>query len=374
MNDWKSWALKLQDSGPSNFYSQNYFSDYFPGYLYILWTSGSIFNFLSIPINSFQFEVFLKTVTTLFDIGSAFYIYKVVSNYNKKFAIFAPVLYLLNPAIIFNTSVWGQIDGIFTFFLILSFYFLIEKKKIYESSFTTSLGILIKPHSLAILPVLLINDFQNFSRQKFIKSLILGFLVLILMSLPFFPNNPILGIFQLGLKSQNIYPFTSLFAFNFWGIFGWWKPDSLTFVFTYKTWGIIIYTISILLIIVPLIKKKSDPKYFYLTSALSLLAFFLFPTRIHERYPFPFLAFILISAIIKKSKFLFAIYIISSIVHFINLWFVYYYYNFVYNNPKFASNIFYLFINENYKFFSILMVVSFVILLIFYYKTYAKKT
>ena len=374
MNGWIAWSLRLMQVGPSNFYSPNFFADYFPGYLYILWVAGSIFNFFSLPINSFSFEFFLKSITTIFDIASAFYIYKIVLKYNKQ-AIFAPILYLINPAVIFNSSVWGQTDGIFTFFLILSSYLLIEKRKIFSASFTMALGIIIKPHSLALLPLFLISSLINFTKPKIVKSFVLGVLTLILLSLPFFLKNPIFGIFDLAFKSQDVYKFTSLFAFNFWGLMGSWKPDNALFILSYKTWGIILYTISMLLIIVPLVRRKIDPKQFYLAASLSLFSFFLFPTRIHERYLLPFLAFILIAAAVKKSKSLFVIYIVTSIIHFINLWFVYYYYNFVYNNSKFSNNFFYILVNNNYKFFSLILLGSFFIILFKYYKSiYVKKS
>lgn len=378
MGSWEAWSARLVHTGPSGFYSQTYFSDYFPGYLYILWIAGSIFNFLSMPISGIYFEFFLKSITTLFDIGSAFYIYKIVINYNKSWAYLAPILYLLNPAIIFNTSIWGQIDGIFTFFIVLSSYFLIEKKEIFKSSLAATLGVLVKPHALVIVPVLLINSFNNFSSLKFIKSLIVSLFTLILLSVPFFPNNPILGIFELGIKSQDVYKFTSLFAFNFWAIIGWWKPDNTLFIVSYKMWGIIMFAISILLIAFPLFKKKEDSRQFYFASALSFLSFFLFLTRMHERYLFPFLALFLIIAIIKKSKFLLILYFIISTVHFINLLFVYYYFNFVYNSLKFTDNflyMFYVFVNNNYKFFPVILLGSFFVILFKYYKSiYVEKS
>ena len=381
MNGWKAWSYRLAQVGASNFYSPEYFSDYFPGYLYILWISGTLFNFLSIPINSLYFEFFLKFITTIFDIGSALIIYKIVLNHNRRFAPWSAIFYLLNPAVAFNSSAWGQVDGIFTFFILLSCFFLTEKKKIFKSSVATVLGILVKPHSLALIPVLSFFIFKNFSIEKILKSLIVSVFLLIVLSLPFFPKNPLFGLLELANKSQDVYQYTSLFAFNFWGIVGSWRPDNQILVLSYKTWGTVLYLFSLVLIFFPIIRKKISSKQFYFIAALTLFSFFLFLTRMHERYLFPFLSFILIAAIINKSKALFSIYIISSILHLINLWFVYYYYNFIYEISSSAynfvdpliANYAYLFINNNFKFFSILMVTLFLYLLFVYYKSYAKK-
>ena len=40
--DFTSWAIRLAANGPGAFYETGYFSDYPPGYLYVLWALGSI--------------------------------------------------------------------------------------------------------------------------------------------------------------------------------------------------------------------------------------------------------------------------------------------------------------------------------------------
>lgn len=383
MNGWKAWSYRLAQVGPSNFYSPDYFSDYFPGFLYILWISGSLFNLFSMPITGLLFEFFLKFVTSLFDIGSAVYIYKIVSRYNKKWSYFAPILYLANPAVLFNSSVWGQVDGIFTFFLLMSAQYLFEKKKIFKSVGALSLGILVKPQSLAFAPILAIHLWKNFPKEKIMKSSLFGLLVILVLSFPFFPKNPIFGLAELGSKSQDVYQYTSLFAFNFWGIFGAWKPDNLEFILSFKIWGIFLYLCSLVLISLPLLRKKIVAGQLYFAVSLSLFSFFIFLTRMHERYLFPFLAFFLIAAIIQKSKPFLIFYFLISILHFINLWVVYYYYNYVYGisssalvrqNASSAYNFFYLLVSDNFKYFSLLMLILFGVLLIFYYRPYVKKT
>lgn len=374
MNSWKAWSQRLVEVGPSNFYSEDYFSDYFPGYLYVLWIIGSLFNLFSIPINNLSFELILKTITTMFDIGSAFFIYKIITKHNKSWAIFGSLFYLLNPAAVFNSSIWGQIDGIFTFFLIYASYLFIERKNISRGSLATALGILVKPHSLAMLPIILIYSFQNFSKALFLRSLFIIPIFLVIISSPFFINNSIFGIFEKALKSQDVYQYTSLFAFNFWSLIGFWKPDNQGFILAYRNFGLILYAFSLILILVPLFKKKITSKEFYILTALSFFAFFLFLTRIHERYLFPALAFILIAAFVSRSKFLIGAYVLSSIIHLVNLWYVYYYFNFVYINPKLGENVLYLTIGENSKLFSIINLILFTTIMIFYYRIYAKKS
>ncbi|HEY5601252.1 MAG TPA: hypothetical protein VIK81_04170, partial [Patescibacteria group bacterium] len=65
----------------------------------------------------------------------------------------------------------------------------------------------------------------------------------------------------------------------------------------------------------------------YLFASLFILAFFLFPTRVHERYLLPVFAFLIVAAFQLKSKFLIAIYLLLTLIHLANLYFVYSYYN-----------------------------------------------
>lgn len=367
VNAWKSWAERLNSLGPSDFYSSDYFSDYFPGYLYILWFMGIIYKFIlpNFSFADFRFELFIKLVTLCFEIGTAFFIYKITDKFIPRFKNLAAILYLANPASIFNSSIWGQIDGIFTFFLVYSSYLLTNLKKPVLSSFWSSVSFLVKPHSLPFLPIALVYNFSH--NRKLLPTIILiSILTPIILSSPFFGDPT--GLVDLAKRSSNVYPYTSLFAFNFWGIFGWWTPDNVIFILPYQTIGQIMYLLLLLIIVIPWIKNKIKPEFFYTAVSLSFFSFFLFMTRMHERYLFPFLPFILIAAFLNKSKLLLCIYFFMTIVHFINLWFVYYYYQFVYLNADFANNIFYKFVNDNHEVFSILSIAMFVLALVLYYK------
>lgn len=372
ITDWQAWTQNITTVGLSKFYSPNYFADYFPGYLYILWVIGKIYQIVAphSTFFSFQYEFILKTISLLFDLITSIYIYKIIRNYNESFAKFSIFLYLLNPALALNSSVWGQVDGISTFFLVASSYYLIELKNPLKFALFSALAILTKPQSLVALPLLFIRLIKSHS-VKFIAIVLMTLLTIpIILSWPFFPNNPLLGLVGLFQKSTSVYPYTSLFAFNFWSLIGWWKSDSISWLsYSYQVWGFVLYGIALIVILAPLIlSSKKDPHLIYLGTALSFLAFFLFPTRIHERYLFPFFSFFLIAAFIKRSVLLIVIYVFLSLVYFINLWYVYFYYNIIYNNPNYSSFTLFDLIDKNYYLLSLLTLFIFAILLFIYYK------
>jgi len=377
MNTWEAWAYRLVNGGFPNFYSKEFYSEYFPGYLYFLWVLGNIYHiiFSKLSFSSFQFEVLIKSVTTVFDLGTSYLIYKIVLSIKPKFAPIAALIYFVNPAVIFNSSVWGQIDGIYTFFIVLSSYFLIGKNKIFTSTLLSSIAFLIKPQAIFLLPISFFTTLKNQRLISTFSSVIIFTFLTFILSFPFFPSNPVTGFIGMAQRSADLYPYTSLFAFNFWSIFGWWRLDSQSFIFSFKTWGIIFYSLSLIAIIIPnLLKKVKRIKLatFYSMLLLSFFSSFLFLTRMHERYLFPVLAVFLIYAISNKRALI--LYYLISVVHLLNLWYVYYYYDFIYNNPSIAPNALYNFIDSYHSLFSVFLIVSFFVILVHYYSPYVKKT
>ena len=368
MNSWLAWSARLVEVTPLHFYAPNYFADYLPGYLYILWFIGKSFQILFSPLSIFsnQFEIYLKFITNLFDFGTAYFIYKIVARYNRKWANWSSLLYLGNPALTFNSSVMGQVDGVPTFFLIYAIYLLLESKKATLWGIVMAIAGLIKPQVLVVLPIMLLALFKQFSIKQVLTSIIIFISLPFILSSPFFLNDPIFGLIKLLQKSVEVYPFNSIFAYNFWGLFGWWQSDINTlFHLTYRNWGVILFGFTLILIFIPLTYKKysSKPSIIYMAFALSAMDFFLFLTRIHERYLFPVFALFLIAVSIKKTASLIWTYILLSFIHLINLWQVYFYYNYVYNDPAKASIQPYAFISQSSLIFTMITLIIFVIIL-----------
>jgi hypothetical protein len=64
--------------------------------------------------------------------------------------------------------------------------------------------------------------------------------------------------------------------------------------------------------------------------ALSLLVFYIFLTRMHERYLFPFFLPFLVACVLARSQVLWAAFLALGVLHFLNLYFVYSYYALVF--------------------------------------------
>ena len=278
-----AWSNSLVQNGLNNFYSG--WSDYLPGYLYILWLLGKL-NL----IPAFQVILF-KLPAILADMGTGYLIYKIANNLSvKKWGIILSLIYLFNPAVFANSSLWGQVDSLTAFFSLLAVYLASKNKKVF-SAIILAIGTLIKPQAAFILPGILYLIIKNKWKGKEIIFFIISGLVVFIFG--FIPFNNTSNIFEFILKRLSVsasqYPYGSVNAFSFWGLFDFWKPDNISF------W--IGAGISCLLIVIVLFLLRKKGGLEYTISAISLLVSFLFLTRMHERHLLPILAPLLLASL-----------------------------------------------------------------------------
>ena len=300
-----AWSSNLAENGFKNFY--NGWSDYLPGYLYILWILGKVNLTGIIPQ-----VVLYKLPAIIADIATGYLIFLIFKEKKlSRLGLIGSMIYVFNPAIFANSALWGQVDSLTALTAIASVYFL--NKKNWLSAAFLSIGTLIKPQTAFILPVILFTFIKK--RTKWMNLIIyfcVGLGIFILAFIPFSNGNLINFIIErLGI-SANQYPFTSVNAFNFWGLFGFWKPDNLLFQFG----G---YLSVILLAIFLCIKNKTSP---YSFMALIFATSFMFFTRMHERHLLPVFAPLAITAV-QNPIFLIP-YIGLSLTYLLNLAYSYY--------------------------------------------------
>jgi len=114
--------------------------------------------------------------------------------------------------------------------------------------------------------------------------------------------------------SLNQYPYTSVNAFNFWGMIGFWQPDNLYFQIA----GYILVFAATCSLFFKLHKVK-NPEYFLMS--FIFCASFVFFTRMHERHLLPVLAPLAIVAV--ENPIFMIPYIGFSITYIANLYYAY---------------------------------------------------
>lgn len=376
---YRFWSQRLTEEGFSNFYSTEVFTNNPTGYLYVFWFLGFIKQILlpGLSFSSPNFDLLLKLPANVGDLISGFIIYKIITRFlNKKWGVLAFALYVFNPATFFNSAIWGQYDGFSTMIILAAFYTLLQIKKPEFSAILLVIAFATKPQAIFLLPISVLLFLNYFPRKRWLTAAVSAILTALVIYLPFFPNNPVAGLIYVNFGSSKLFDCTTCFAFNLWGIFGNWGEDSkLFFNLPLVAWGVILTIISQFLIFlgpVTFFKRKfnsilNEPT-IYLTASVSVLACYMFLTRMHERYLFPTFSLLLLAALLMRSKFLMALYVFVSLVHTLNLYLPYSYYNNHLSLTTPLAN----FLSQHFRVLSLLLLTSFLSLLIYFFKIVSK--
>lgn len=340
MNCFIGWSDMVFKDGFSNFYNSEAFTDYPPGYMYILYVVGAVRNLFHLGSASPLAILVTKLPAIICDLAAGWLIYKTAGRrFNKMGAAALCGLYLINPVIIFNSSIWGQVDAVFTLCVALMCYFVSEKKLKY-AYFIFAVGILIKPQTLIFTPVLIygiVNQvfLDRFTWKKFWNELLTGLLAIALMfllALPFGLSNVISQYFN----TLGSYPYATINGYNFWAMAGLnWAPQDGKFLFLeYSQWGSLFLVLIVLFASIYCFRRKKDASRYFLTGAFIVAAMFMLSVRMHERYMFPALLLLLLAFIYRPRKEIFALYGLLSIVNFYNTAHVYLFYDYQNFNAK----------------------------------------
>jgi dolichyl-phosphate-mannose-protein mannosyltransferase len=298
------WFKTAADNGPRVFYSTVGWCDYPPFNVYLFWGFGSLAKELSLFGKPFAVYL-IKLLPTLFDIATAFLIFAFArKHFLFKTAMLVTILYVFNPAVIFNAAVWGQFDAIYTFFLVLSLMLALASKP-ELSAVTFTLGILTKPQSIALLPLIAFLIFKKKGWRRLLTSLIAGAATIFVVILPLEWSNPITFLSNIYFIAYSGYQFTSVNAFNMWALGGLWVPDGNLFVLGWILFGA--FTAFTLYVLNK--RFNASGELLALFSAFMLLfGFFMLPTRIHERYLFPAIgALALTLPFFKKTRLIYGV-------------------------------------------------------------------
>lgn len=303
-----AWSQNLQ-LGFKTFY--NGWSDYLPGYLYILFILGKINSLLP------GFQTIIYKLPAIFaDILTGIIVYKIIKKTKySKYAVLGSLLYLFNPAVFANSSLWGQADSLTALFSLFSIYIFPQNTLL--SALSLSIGTLIKPQAAFIFAAviyLFVKEKKSFA--NFISYIAVGLGVFVLGFIPFNNTDKNVVMFMLDRLSVSggQYPYGSVNAFSLWAFQGFWKSDEITLYI-----GITAAVVSILTFTVLAFKNKLSQ---FTIASVSLLSTFMFMTRMHERHLLPALVFILVSAVEIPS--FIVVYLVLSLTYLLNLSYSYY--------------------------------------------------
>ncbi len=321
VNLFKYWGYTAYDIGVSGLYNQDVFLDYPPGYIYVLYFLNFIRDAFSLKVDGPIFLSMMKLPSMIADIIAAVFIFKIAKKYQgASFALILSSFYALAPAVIFNSAVWGQVDGLYALIVVLAIYFAMEDK-VEFAAITYGIGIVTKPQVILFGPVLLFYILSKKDFKKFLKAVSIGALVVYLLTLPITKGYDILAIYDFYMNTFSGYEYFTVNAYNIYMILKLNWKSLLDFGLSsfINVFGIIFI---LLLSAYHFFTSEKKEKYF-VSANIIIILFFNICTMMHERYIFPTLLITIIIVAITGNKKYFYLFLGMQIFTYLNAAIVY---------------------------------------------------
>lgn len=303
---WEDWIKQLVNKGYTEFNG-----NYPPMYIHWLYVVAKIYSHLQIPVEN---NIFLKYLTQIPILVSHLtltgVVFSLVKKYKSNSIHFHGALLLtaLNPAILFNGSIWGQIDIVPAIPVILALLAgTSSRHKLYTFPLYT-VGLLTKFQMVAFAPVFGILFFTDYKTH--LKAIVLCAIVFVLAFFPYMLTHNFASAFKLAyIDVLHQYGATTMGAANIWILLtGNAAPDSIILfgmesnsilapVFTAKHFGMISFACVCLCVFIQGLCNLRAKKYTHNNEQLTQdilfyavicsMAFFTLLPAMHERYLLP---------------------------------------------------------------------------------------
>ena len=245
--------------------------------------------FTELPFESRVLSYMIKLPVFLFELLLAVVIFLFVrKRAGDRRALICSALYVMNPAVIYDSALWAQPDSIHSCFLAIATVFLLEKRPALCLSFLT-LAMLSKPQAVMAAPLILIYLFTNGAVRESLKAVLASGATAAIIFCPFLMQNPstITDMLQT-MAGRDTY--VSGNAHNFWWLLmsivgldpkmddGSKAIAGLSYSFVSVAMVLALYVLALTLLL-----KKKVPLTPELPAYVCLLTF-IFAVRMHENH------------------------------------------------------------------------------------------
>lgn len=326
-----SWAITLAEHGPGGFYQNAGFADYPPAYLYLLWPIGLLAG---------QAGDLVKLPPILLDIAVGYVIYRFVLGWiwpgrrAEPLALAAAALYLFNPVSFYDSALWGQSDAAGALVLLLGAAALIRGNSEGAAALAASAALVKPQFGVVLIPLVAFVLVKRhvlrpgsgprhapwaprapagwLAREqgwpRLVSAFAAAWAAFLMLALPF-GLGP-LEYLQRMIGTAGGYAYLSVNAFNPWALVGsggtpplaevlGWSEDTVALLGPIPgvaiggallvagfLWGSVRGAV------------RDDRWTLLVALAFLAIAFFILPTRVHERYIFPAIAVMPLLAVV----------------------------------------------------------------------------
>ena len=268
---------------------------------------------------------------------------------NNSGALILGGLVFLNPALLFLTGAWGQIDSILTLWLTISFLLLLDRKpgaldrNRILSGAVFGLAVMTKWQALMFGPVyafahlFLVRWEDKGERLADLRDIALGALsavaVMLAISLPFKADRGLFWFAERFLTASAGYDYATVEAYNYFAFCGanWKKAGEYIIpgLVTFRQFGTVAICLAILFGFMTILRRyqaqrlqsaplSQDRGVLFLAAALTMALIFTFGHYMHERYVVPVLVMLLFAYAYYKDPRLLLVALLFTVTTFLN--------------------------------------------------------
>lgn len=335
MSCWAAWGQRLAETGPAGFYSADYFCDYPPGYLYVL---GLLSRFAGVfHLQETGIAFLNKLPAVICDLALFALLFKLGRRFlNGKAAMLLSGLFVLAPIFCLDSAVWGQIESVLMFLLVLSVLRLYEKRFL-SAVLLYVLAVLVKPQGLILAPIYLFALLETKNWKTILSSALAGLALFWALTMPFSPAwqtytgfsaflhalNPV-WIIQKYLSTLASYPYFSVNAFNLYALLGlnWGRLGIPGYETLLSIISSIILVLGVLGALFLFLKIKDRGSKLCLSAYFLFGFLFTFAFKMHERYIVLPILFLLLEFFFSKNRKILYLFTGFSATGFLNLYYI----------------------------------------------------
>jgi Gpi18-like mannosyltransferase len=341
----EAWALTLAEHPMREFYDKAGFADYPPGYFFVLWGVGHVYKLVVHAGGDPGYgllKIFVKLPAILMDLVDGYLIFAIVRRFaSLSWAFAAMALFVFNPAVIFISAYWGQVDSVAAGVTLAALLFIVNADRasrtvlalyVVLAWLALAYSILIKPPAIVIIPLLLAFPFATRDgaiRVARLRATGLGILAALVMSydvaIAFHPAlSPIVEfrwLYDRYAYASGVYAYSSVNAFNIYAlVHHFWEPDTQLVPdwqlfdrhigLPQFVWGILLLLVAVGLVVSRYVQRREIVALLEGAMILSL-GYFVLSTRMHERYIFNAVA-LAVPLVFYRRRYLYATFILSA--------------------------------------------------------------
>ena len=322
INCFSAWSERMYNLGPAGFYAEDYFCDYPPGYMLMLWIPAAIRNLLGLAVQGKAHLLLLKLFPILFDLLGAGLIWRTAKKHDvhPAWGAVLALIYAFNPAVIIDSAAWGQIDSIFTLLIAICAMKAADEKYI-PSLIAFAAAMLIKPQALLFGPlgliailIFLIRGRNGRKAREFLIGAACALALIYLTAFIFCLGRadgfiealilPVEWIIAQYGATLGSYSYLTINALNLYTLLGYnWTATSaqpLWTIFAYGMMGLS-YAYAAFLCL-----KSKEKRHLVLSGGTLMVLIFVFGPKIHERYIYPALLLLALCCAMEKDRRIFA--------------------------------------------------------------------